>query len=407
MGSLALRWWPMSGEANRLESLRTEVRQWLTTNIPIDWREQQSGDNIQRFLASQREWLRRLVSAGYATPHWPAGWSGGGRSLSEQVAIFEEIARADAPRMSLYFISLYHAAMTLFEWGTDAQKSQHLPAILEGEIWCQGFSEPNAGSDLASLRTRAELCGERYVVSGQKIWSTLGQFADYCLLLVRTDATVAKQAGITFLLMDMKSKGVEARPIRQITGDEEFAELFLNEVEIPIENRVGDENQGWRVAQTTLASERGLTLVELAERMYRSLWRLVGIVTSNGEESDRIDDEVRRRIVDITTRIEGLRALIAEMMAKRIDGTGAPGDASIIKLGYARILRDFCALGLRLSGVAGQRLTPYTLGAGYETGNWMFDFMNSYQWNIAGGSNEIQRNIISERILLMPRDKQD
>jgi alkylation response protein AidB-like acyl-CoA dehydrogenase len=223
---------------------------------------------------------------------------------------------------------------------------------------------------------------------------------------VRTDANVAKQAGITFLLMDMKSKGVEARPIKQITGDEEFAEIFLDEVEIPVENRVGPENQGWKVAQTTLASERGLTLVELTERMYRSLWRLVGLVTKDGEEADRLDDEARRGIVDITTRIEGLRAMIAELMAKRISGSDAPGDASIIKLGYARILRDFSALGLRLRGLAGQRFTPYTLGAGYETGNWMFDFMNSYQWNIAGGSNEIQRNIISERVLMMPREKQ-
>jgi alkylation response protein AidB-like acyl-CoA dehydrogenase len=392
---------------NRLDSVRAEVRQWLAANIPADWREQQSGDNIEGFLASQREWLRRLVEAGYATPHWPELWSaGGGRLLAEQVAIFEEIARADAPRMSLYFISLYHAAMTLVEYGTEAQKARHLPAILKGEIWCQGFSEPGAGSDLASLKTRAERRGDHYVVTGQKIWSTLGQFADHCLLLVRTDPTVAKQAGITFLLMDMKSKGVDVRPIRQITGDEEFAEIFLDEVEIPVENLVGQENQGWKVAQTTLGSERGLALVELAERMYGSLWRLVGLVTKQGEEADRLDDEARRRIVDITTRIEGLRALIARLMANRIAGSEAVGDASIIKLGFARIQRDFTALGLRLSGMAGQRFSQFTLGAGYETGNWMFDFMNSYQYNIAGGTNEIQRNIISERVLMMPREKQ-
>lgn len=396
----------MSVEAGRVDRVRAEVREWLAENIPVGWREQQAGDNIEGFLASQREWLGRLVSAGYATPHWREGWPGGGRSLAEQVAIFEEIARADAPRMSLYFISLYHAAMTLFEWGTEAQKARHLPAILEGEIWCQGFSEPNAGSDLAALKTRAELRGDRYVVSGQKIWSTLGQFAHYCLLLARTDPTVPKQAGITFLLMDMKSKGVDVRPIKQITGDEEFAEIFLDEVEIPVENRVGPENQGWKVAQTTLSSERGLTLVELTERLYRSLWRLVGLVTNQGEEADRLDDEVRRRIVDITTRIEGLRAMIAQLMAKRIAGSDSPGDASIIKLGYARILRDFTALGLSLRDMTGQLFSPYTLGAGYETGNWMFDFMNSYQWNIAGGSNEIQRNIISERVLMMPREKQ-
>lgn len=397
----------MSVEASRLDMVRAEVRQWLAANIPPNWREQQAGDNIEGFLASQREWLRRLVSAGYATPHWPGQWSaGGGRPLAEQVAIFEEIARADAPRMMLYFISLYHAAMTLIEYGTEEQKARHLPAILNGEIWCQGFSEPNAGSDLASLRTRAERRGDHYVVSGQKIWSTLGQFADWCLLLVRTDPNVAKQAGITFLLMDMKSKGVDVRPIRQITGDEEFAEIFLDEVEIPVSNLVGEENQGWKVAQTTLGSERGLALVELTERMYGSLWRLVGLVTRDGEAADRLDDEVRRRIVDVTTRIEGLRALVAKLMANRIAGSEAVGDASIIKLGFARIQREFTSLGLKLSGMAGQRFSQYTLGAGYETGNWMFDFMNSYQYNIAGGSNEIQRNIISERVLMMPREKQ-
>jgi alkylation response protein AidB-like acyl-CoA dehydrogenase len=249
------------------------------------------------------------------------------------------------------------------------------------------------------------LKGDRYIVSGQKIWSTLGQFADWCLLLVRTRTEGPKQAGITFLLMDMRSKGVVTRPIRQITGDEEFAEIFLDGVEIPVENRVGAENDGWRVAQTTLSSERGLTLVELTERMARSLWRLVRLVTNEGETPDRLDDEMRRRVVDVASRIEALRAMIATLMARRILGQEAPGDASIIKLGYARVLRDFSALGLRLRGIGALRDTRYVLGAGYETGNWMFDFMNSYQWNIAGGANEIQRNIIAERVLMMPREK--
>jgi alkylation response protein AidB-like acyl-CoA dehydrogenase len=386
----------------KTEALRVELRAWLAGNVPPGWRQQQAGDNIQSFLKSQRGWLARLVAGGYATPHWPQGWPGGGRTLAEQVAIFEEIARADAPRMSLFFVSLYHAAMTLLEHGTPAQTSRHLPAILNGEIWCQGFSEPNAGSDLASLGTRAVLQGDRYIVNGQKIWSTLGQFADWCLLLVRTRGHGPKQAGITFLLMDMRSKGVVARPIRQITGDEEFAELFLDNVEIPVENRVGAENEGWRVAQTTLSSERGLTLVELTERLARSLWRLLD---QPGSAVDDLDVEARRRIVDIASRIEALRAMIATLMARRMVGQDAPGDASIIKLAYARVLRDYSALGLRLRGMPAQRATHYVLGAGYETGNWMFDFMNSYQWNIAGGSNEIQRNIISERVLMMPREK--
>lgn len=396
---------PEIANDGKIDALRAELRGWLAQNIPTGWRARQAGDNIEGFIASQRDWLSRLVAGGYATPHWSAEWPGGGRSLAEQVAIFEEISLAGAPRMSLFFVSLYHAAMTLIECGTDAQRAKHLPAILKGEIWCQGFSEPNAGSDLASLRTRAERRGDHYVVTGQKIWSTLGQFADHCLLLVRTDSSGPKQAGITYLLMDMKSKGVTARPIRQITGDEEFAEIFLDDVEIPVENRVGAENDGWRVAQVTLASERGLTLVELTERMALSLWRLVGQVTNGGAEIDRIDAEHRRRIVDVASRIEGLRAMIAALMANRMAGKDAAGDASIIKLAYARTAREFTALGLRLRGAAALRETDYVLGAGYETGNWMFDFMNSYQYNIAGGSNEIQRNIVSERVLMMPREK--
>ncbi|HKY19853.1 MAG TPA: acyl-CoA dehydrogenase family protein [Vicinamibacterales bacterium] len=383
-------------------TLREEVRSWLVDNVPLDWRARQDGANVDGYVQAQREWLARLVQAGYATPHWPTGWPGGGRSLEDQVAIFEEMARADAPRMSLFFVSLYHAAMTLVEWGTEAQKQRHLHQILRGEVWCQGFSEPNAGSDLASLRTRAERRGDRYVVNGQKIWSTLAHFADWCLLLVRTDGSGAKQAGITFLLMDMKSKGVEARPIRQITGDEEFAEIFLTDVEIPVENLVGKENEGWRVAQTTLASERGLTLVELSQRLLRALDKLK---VESQQLGRPLDGQWRRGIVDLCSRVEGLRAMISQATARRIAGEDRPGDASITKLAYTGILRDFVNLGLAINGESAQRCTPYTLGAGYETGNWMFDFMNSYQWSVAGGSNEIQRTLIAERVLGMPREK--
>lgn len=392
-------------EADGISALRTELRGWLGQNLPVDWRDRQRGDDIPGFLAMQREWFSKLVAAGYATPHWPKEWPGGGRSLTEQIAIFEELARVGAPRMSLYFVSLYHAAMTLVECGTEEQCSKHLPAILNGEIWCQGFSEPGAGSDLASLRTRAERKGDRYIVSGQKIWSTLGHFADQCLLLVRTDSSGPKQAGITFLLMDMKSKGVDVRPIRQITGDEEFAEIFLDDVEIPVENLVGTENEGWKVAQVTLSSERGLTLVELTERLALSLWQLVSVATGNTGDVATLDPSVARAIVDISARIEAMRAMLQTLMANRIAGKEAVGDASILKLAYSRLSRDFTALGLRLGGTAALRDTDYVLGAGYETGNWMFDFLNSYQYNIAGGSNEIQRNIVSERVLNMPREK--
>jgi alkylation response protein AidB-like acyl-CoA dehydrogenase len=292
--------------------------------------------------------------------------------------------------------------MTLAEWGTEEQKARHLPAILNGEIWCQGFSEPNAGSDLASLKTRAHRDGDDYVVNGQKIWSTLGQHADYCLLLVRTDATGPKQAGITFLLMDMKSPGVECRPIRQITGDEEFAEIFLTDVRIPVANRIGEENQGWRVAQTTLSSERGVTIFELAERLSWSRWRLLEAISDgNGAVAD---DQLRREAVDVFTKIEALRALVRAMMSNMMAGKDIGGTASIVKQLYAQVLREFTALGLR-ADPSSQLLAPFTLGGGHETGNWFFDYMNSFMWTIAGGTNEIQRNIISERVLGMPREK--
>jgi alkylation response protein AidB-like acyl-CoA dehydrogenase len=394
---------PMKKDSAPLNEFRAQIRDWLEHNVPANWRSTMTGGDIEAFVAFQRAWMKSLVAAGLATPHWAAGWPGGGRSLDEQIIIVEEMARADAPRLMLYFISLYHAAMTLMEWGTEAQKARHLPAILDGEVWCQGFSEPNAGSDLASLKTRAERDGDHYVVNGHKIWSTLGQHADYCLLLVRTDTTAVKQAGITFLLMDMKSPGVEVRPIRQITGDEEFAEIFLTNVRIPVANRLGQENAGWHIAQTTLNSERGLTIFELAERLSRSRWRLLEAI--GDEEATVRDDQFRREAVDIFIKIEALRALVGELMTRRLAGEEVGGSASIVKLHYTQVLREFTALGQRCSGAKAQLLSPYTLGAGHETGNWSFDYMNSFMWTIAGGSTEIQRNIVSERVLGMPRER--
>lgn len=361
-----------------------------------------AGASTEEFLAFQREWMRILVAAGFATAHWRAGWPGGGRSLDEQIIIAEELAQADAPRLTLFFISLFHAALTLMEWGTPEQQSRHLPAILAGEVWCQGFSEPNAGSDLASLKTRARRDGDHYVVSGQKIWSTLAHHADFCLLLVRTDTSGPKQAGITYLLMDMDSPGVTRLPIRQMTGDEEFGQIFLDEVRIPVANRLGAENEGWRIAQTTLNSERGLTILELSERLHHARWRLLNAV---GERDGRVDDDQwRREAVGVFLGIDVLRAMVAEMMSLAREGREIGGMASFVKLQYAKVLREFTSLGERASPCSHHR-EPFTAGAGYETGNWGFDFMNSYQWSIAGGSNEIQRNIVAERVLGMPRDK--
>ena len=382
-----------------LESLRHEVRAWLEANAPRGWRE--ACTTHQGFLDTQRGWFAKLVAGGYAVPHWPAEWPGGGRGLAEQKVIYEELARADTPRLLLSFMSTYHAASTLFEWGSKAQQDQYIPRILEGEIWCQGFSEPNAGSDLAALRTRAERRGDVYVVNGQKLWSTMGQFADQCLLLVRTSNDGVKQAGLTYLLLDLKAKGVTIRSIHQIHGDEEFAEVFLDDVEVPVENRLGAEGQGWAVAQSTLSSERGLTLLELSARMRGSLWRIADLIRATGREEDA---GVLREFGRLATKVDATVALADHFLATRIAGEERVGDASLVKLTYSRTLRDFTALGLRLGGMEAQYHAPITFGGGMETGNWMADFMNSYAWTIAGGSDEIQRNIIAERLLSMPRE---
>ena len=382
-------------------TLRAEVRSWLERNVPAGCRAAMTGTDQESFVRAQRDWFAKLVQAGYATPHWPQGWPGGGRSLAEQKVIYEEVARADAPRLILYFVSLYHAACTLMECGSPEQREKYLPGIIAGDIWCQGFSEPNAGSDLASLKTRAERRGDRYVINGQKIWSTMAQYADRCLLLARSGKSGPPQAGLTYLLVDMRSRGISVRPIDQITGDDEFAEIFFDDVEVPVENRVGEEGEGWAVAQATLASERGLTLVELTQRMRYAL-PLVGAAMRDAGRFD--DTAIRRDLGRLVARVDAACALADWYLLRRISGEEAPGDASMVKLCYARTLREFTALGLRVGGLQSQYHKGFMRGATQETGNWMVDFMNSYNWSIAGGSDEIQRNIIAERLLRMPRE---
>jgi alkylation response protein AidB-like acyl-CoA dehydrogenase len=385
-------------EQTDLDQLRSEVSAWLEANKPKDWRAQSRTQ--EDFVATQRHWFGKLVEAGYAIPHWPAKWPGGGRTLAEQKVIYEELAKADCPRLLLSFVSTYHAYATLQECGNEEQKARYLPRILEGETWCQGFSEPNAGSDLASLKCKAELKGDVYVVNGQKVWSTMAQFADKCLLLVRTSSDGPKQAGITYLLMDMKAPGVSVRPIHQIQGDEEFAEIFLDNVEIPVSERIGEEGNGWAYAQATLSSERGLTLMELSYRMRGATWRIAELIRQNGREEDV---GVLRDFGKLVTQLDAATAIADQFLENRIGGVERAGDASIVKNTYARALRDYSLLGVRLGGLEEQYVKPITFGD-LNTGNWMADFMNSYAWTIAGGSDEVQRKIIAEKMLMMPKE---
>jgi alkylation response protein AidB-like acyl-CoA dehydrogenase len=394
-------------ELKSLEPFRREVRDWLARNLPADWRQRMLGATEAEYVDFQKSWFRTLREGGYIAPHWPVEWGGAGLSFAQQIVLYEEIARAGAPRLVVYFISLFHTAATLLEWGTEAQRARYLPAILTGdEIWCQGFSEPNAGSDLASLRTRAERRGDRYVVNGQKTWSSGAHLARYCLLLARTDSSAPKHKGISYFILDLQTPGVTRRPIRMLTGGAHFNEIFLDNVEIPVANLVGQEGQGWTVAQATLASERGLAALEFAERMRHAFQLLLSDARGPAPWGGRLidDDEIRRRLVDIHTRIETLRVLVNNMLTIMLRGAGSGTEPSIIKVYHSELLRDFTGLAVEMGGLGAQYMQSVLMGGGYETGYWMHDYLYSWACTIAGGSNEIQRNIIAERALGLPRE---
>jgi alkylation response protein AidB-like acyl-CoA dehydrogenase len=395
-------------ELEALSGFRSDVRDWCRKHVPGDWVARMTGASIAESLGFQRAWLAQLREGGLAAPHWSAEWTGRDYSLAEQIVIAEEMARAGAPRLGIFFISLYHTYGLLLDAGTEEQRRRHLPAILdEGEIWCQGFSEPSAGSDLAALRTRAERRGDVYVVNGQKVWSTYAMHARFCLLLARTDPEAPKHRGISYFLLDMQTPGVEVRPIVDLSRRQEFCELFLNDVEIPVEDRIGEENAGWRIANSTLSTERSMLLLMPAEQLRVAYQMLVDLARETPGPGGRpaIEDVgVRRDLVDFHAEIANLRLLINRMLTELIRTGGAGPESSIIKLYYSELLQRFTRYATELGGMRSQELVPLLGAAPYVSGVWEFDFLNSYTWTISAGTNEIQRNIISEQVLGMPRE---
>jgi alkylation response protein AidB-like acyl-CoA dehydrogenase len=387
------------------EEFRHHVRQWCAENVPADWRERQTGVSHDEFVAFQQAWLQTLRRGDFAVPHWPKEW-GGGLSARDEAILFEELARADAPRLVLHFVSLHHAASTLLTAGSDDQRARHLPAILDGEVWCQGFSEPNAGSDLASLRTAAIREGDDYVVNGQKIWASLAMYADWCLLLARTDPEAPKRRGISYFLMDMRSPGVDVRPIQNAAGEAHFCEIFLTDVRIPAGNLIGPENDGWRVAQSTLNSERGGTMVELAERLGNGYRWLIDLARTRPDPQGRPyseDGMARDRIAHLGSQLRSLRLMCARITDDTV-GQDAGVLASVIKLYYSELLQDLTGYGVELAGLDAQLEAARPLSAGWESGHWLLDYIGSWEWTIPGGTSEIQRNIIGERGLGLPRE---
>jgi alkylation response protein AidB-like acyl-CoA dehydrogenase len=386
------------------DEFRARVRAWMEANVPAGWQERMATGTREDYVELQREWLRTLRDGGYAAPHWPAEYGGAALSLREQVILYEESARAHAPVIDTFFVSLNHAAATVITFGTPEQR-EHLPKILDGELWCQGFSEPNAGSDLASLRTRAERRGDVYVVNGQKVWSSFADMADWCLLLARTDPSAPKRKGISFFLLDMRTPGIETRPIRQITDDTEFCEVFFNDVEIPVSQLVGEENDGWRIAQTTLTSERGPAILELEASLRDAVTRLLRLAEQRTLDDGRRaadDGEIRQTLARAYSDVRILKLLCYKMISNLEARGGVGTEASIIKVYYSELLQRLTELGARLEGLPGQLLT----GPGRKVvwDHWLLEYIASWRWTIAAGSNEIQRNLIAERVLGMPRE---
>jgi alkylation response protein AidB-like acyl-CoA dehydrogenase len=385
------------------EQFRAVVRAWLRRTVPDNWHAQQAVASEDEQFAFQRWWFDELAKVGMNTAHWAAEWGGEALGLRQQIIFAEELARAGAPSNAPFVATLFHMPASLHAAGSAEQKARYIAGAQDGELWCQGFSEPNSGSDLASLRTSAVRDGDHYVVNGQKVWTSYGHFAKFCLLLARTDPAAPKHAGISMFIMDMDSPGVELRRIRQITDQAEFNEMFLDNVRIPAENLIGPENAGWGIAQSTLSAERGLIIFEQSERLR---YFLNDLITDPAVQSTWLrDDEMRRAFV----RLYADATAAALMTRKMLAANEADGEMSaqtlptFIKLHYAVTLQRLGALLVRVNGLEAQMLLPDIVTGSVPGGNWMLDYLSSYAWTISGGTNEIMRNIISERILGLPR----
>ena len=372
------------------ERFRSELRAWLERTLPALGPKPPADDWPAR-RAFDTHWQRLLRDAGYAGVDWPADGGGRGASPVEQLIYVEELERAHAPYVGVNFVGLLHAGPTIAVEGTDEQRARYLPPILAGEeVWCQGFSEPDAGSDLASLRTRAVRRGDDYVVNGSKIWTSHAEVADQCELLVRTGPEDSRHRGITWLIMPMDAPGIEVRPLRTIAGTTEFAELFLDDVRIPVANRVGDEDDGWRVTMVTLGFERGTAFVG---ELLQSMELLRGIRDADPSGS------LTARIGHAAAELDALWALVRRNVSQAAR-TGVPGvGGSVFKLAFSELRQRLGELGMEVAGRSG--LTWDELGSG--NAELVDTWVNSFSRTIAAGTSQIQRNIVAERILGLPK----
>ena len=374
----------MSGS---ITTFRKEVRAWLEAHVPVDPAPNDGPESREYALA----WQKTQAQGGWAGLSWPKDVGGRGLSVLEQIVWYEEYARANGPSpLSPTFVALNHAGPTLIACGTPGQRAWHLPKILAGEvIWCQGFSEPNAGSDLASLKARGRVDGDELVIDGQKLWSSYADIADWQELLVRTDPEARTSAALSWIILPMDAKGITVRPIRNMAGSVTFFEVFYDSVRVPLANVVGGLNNGWATAMSTLSFERGTaSLALLLETLSK-----VGTLLANCPSSR---PALRERLARL--RAEG-QSIVAMNYRFALDSENVVPDAggSMVRLAFAEFAQRVTAAAIELYGID----APEVVGAH----GWGHDYLHAFSETIAGGTAEIQRNIIAERVLGLPKEQ--
>jgi len=381
------------------EAFRKEARDWLEENLPESWRvTEDTLTTREDSFKIALDWQKRLYKRGWVGLTWPKEYGGGGGTLMQQVILSEELAKARAPGVA-NSLGVGMAGPTISSFGTEEQKKRFIPKLLSGEeIWCQGFSEPDAGSDLANLKTRAIREGDYYIVNGQKVWSTLAQHGDWCLLLVRTDPDAEpKHRGITYLLMDMKTPGIEVRPLKQMTGDFEFNEMFLDNVRVPVSNRLDEENRGWYVAMGTLAFERaGMGRAIMFKQVLNEIFGLAARTKRNGIPAIK-DSTIRQRLAQCAIECEIIRLNSYRSLSASLKG-GPPGPEEMFsKLFWSEMNQRMTELATQILGI------DSVIEGGGEAQLWQYRFLRSKGNTLEQGSSEILRNVIGERVLGIPR----
>ncbi len=386
------------------EAFRAEFRAWLAANLSPelcvdDAFDERVAPNREVF-EQRRRWQATMHAAHWVGISWPPEYGGRGASLMEQIIFDEEYSRSRAPILSGYSgISL--CGPTLMQWGTEAQKRRFLPRILSGEhIWCQGYSEPGAGSDLAGLQTRAVDMGDYFILNGQKVWTSVAQYADWMFLLARTDPDAPKHKGISYLLLDMSSKGIDVRPLVLMNGHAHFNEVFFEDVQVPKENLVGPKNEGWKVAMTTLMFERGIAGGGGHGAQVKRLTALARSVELDGRPAWE-HSWVRQRLAQFAIECEAIKYTRLRGLTRRLKGLPPGPEGSVLKLCGSE-------LGVRISHFATELLGGHALlaeptAAVPDAPRWLNRVLSSRQYTIAGGTSEIQRNILGERVLGLPK----